>query len=396
MTRHRLTGALTAALLALSLAGCTEAAPAPTPTAPVADPAPSADPVVAGPTPRFDATCDDLVDAAALQSFVGPGAGELRAVDRGRTLAPDVAAIDQLGALMCGWDDGQSWSAWQGPPEGQQVVRLHLVRDAAEAAQRYVDTYAGQIGPSPYGPTASGPRCVGVEYGQSSGYCHFDAWLSDTWIEFTVDGIALDDFASDAEIVAAFTVLTDRVVETLAAEPPHTEAWTAPVSASTATDCEQLASDDEVRTITGAANTSFGPYWDGPRIGQYSFASDHVVSLKCWILIDDTEASLGGVSYLPGGDWAFETLGDDWASAGGVETSIAGLDDGDAVLRCADPRDGCILDLRVDRDWVRISMMAAPPEAVTYVPADIDFEAARAAVVPLAERIVANLLLPAT
>jgi hypothetical protein len=98
MTRHRLTGALTAALLALSLAACTEAAPAPTPTAaPSAEPTPSADPVVAGPTPRFPATCDDIVDTAALQSFVGEGVGELRAVDRGRALAPDVAAIDQLG-----------------------------------------------------------------------------------------------------------------------------------------------------------------------------------------------------------------------------------------------------------------------------------------------------------
>jgi hypothetical protein len=147
-----------------------------------------------------------------------------------------------------------------------------------------------------------------------------------------------------------------------------------------------------VRAITGAADTSFGRYWDGPRIGQYSFAAEHVASLACFILFAGTEGSLGGVSYLPGGDWAFETLGDDWASAGGVATRIAGLDDGDAMLRCVDPQDACILDLRIDRDWVRISILPDPPEAVTYVPADIDFEAARAAVVPLAERIVANLM----
>jgi hypothetical protein len=36
--------------------------------------------------------------------------------------------------------------------------------------------------------------------------------------------------------------------------------------------------------------------------------------------------------------------------------------------------------------------MPAPPETVTYVPESLDFEAARAAVLPLAERIVANLL----
>lgn len=394
-SRHRSAALLASSAIAALLAGCVPTSDAAEPTqvteAQAQTPAPTPAPIDA-PTPRFASDCAALAPLAELQDFVGEGVGSLRAVDRGIALAPDVAAVDQLGALICDWNDGQPWPTWQGPPEGQQVVRLHLVRDAAEAAQRYVDTYAEQIGPSPYGPTANGPRCIEVGYSTSWGSCHFDAWLSDTWIEFSVNGIALDDFASDVELVAAFTVLTDHVVETLAAEPPQAEAWMPPASATTATECEQLVSTDDVRALTGAAETWFGLYWDGPRIGQYSFASEHVPSLRCSIGFSETEGSMGAVSYLPGGDWAFETLGSGWTSAGGVPTPIAGLDDGDAVLRCADPQDDCILDLRVDRDWVRVSIMPAPPETVTYVPAGIDFEAARAAVVPLAERIVANLM----
>lgn len=381
-----------ATLVMATLSGCIASAPDPT-AVPTPTSTPSSTPLpIDAPTPRFTADCEALAPVAELQAFVGSGIGGLQAVDRGLALAPDEAAVDQLGALMCDWDDGQTWSSWQGPPDGQQRVRLHLVRDAADAAQKYVDTYAQQMAPSPYGPTAGGPRCIGVEYGQSWGYCHLDAWLSGTWIEFTVNGIALEGFASDAELVAAFTVLTDHVVSTLAAEPQQPAAWPAPVSASTATDCEHLASAEEVRTITGADDTWFGPHWDGPRIGQYFFAGEQVGSLRCAIGIADTEWWIGSVTYLPGGDWAFATLGDDWASDGGAATAVTGLEDGDAVLRCADVQGHCVLDLRVDRDWVRISIMPAPPETVTYVPESLDFEAARAAVLPLAERIVANLL----
>ncbi|HKH07875.1 MAG TPA: hypothetical protein VKA62_02905 [Agromyces sp.] len=391
MTRRRVPSLAAALLIIACFAGCTAEAPEPSPEPPAPVVVETPIPIDA-PSPRFAADCEALAPLAQLQAFVGSGVGALRAVDRRASLAPDQAALDQLGGLMCDWDDGQAWPAWQGPPEGRQTVRLHLVRDGAEAAQTYVDTYAAEIGTSAYGPTASGPRCTGVEYDSPSGYCHFDAWLSNAWIELSVSGIVLDDFASDGEAVAAFTVLTDRIVETLAAEPSPSAAWTAPVSASTATDCEHLASIDDVQTITGNAETWFGLYWDGPRIGQYSFATAAVGALSCAIGFAESEGSLGAVSYLPGGDWAFATLGDDWAAQGGVVTPIAGLGDGDAVLRCSDPLDDCVLDLRVDRHWVRISIMPAPPETVTYVPESIDFEAARAAVVPLAEKIVANLL----
>ena len=39
-----------------------------------------------------------------------------------------------------------------------------------------------------------------------------------------------------------------------------------------------------------------------------------------------------------------------------------------------------------------VEVMPPPPADVGYVPAGIDFEAARAAVVPIAERVVANIM----
>ena len=80
------------------------------------------------------------------------------------TVTPDDAARDQIGSLVCDWNDGQEpASPWGPPPDPRQSVRLSLVADAEEAAQRYVDTYASVEVDTPYGPTAQGPRCIGID-----------------------------------------------------------------------------------------------------------------------------------------------------------------------------------------------------------------------------------------
>ena len=48
--------------------------------------------------------------------------------------------------------------------------------------------------------------------------------------------------------------------------------------------------------------------------------------------------------------------------------------------------------MRVAGHWIRVEVMPPPPADVGYVPAGIDFDAARAAVVPIAERVVANIM----
>ena len=148
------------------MSACTPADSSPAPTV-APTPSETAGPVVDRPEPVFDVACDDLVDSRQLQSFIGLGVSAIMLIDptdRVLTGTPDEAARDQIGSLVCDWNDGQrAVSPWGPLPDPRQSVRLSLVADAEEAAQRYVDTYASAEIDTPYGPTAQGPRCIGVD-----------------------------------------------------------------------------------------------------------------------------------------------------------------------------------------------------------------------------------------
>ncbi len=391
---RRLALSITVVAFALLMSACT-APPAAAP-APVGTPTPTetAVPAVEGPTPVFDVGCEELVDRAELQAFIGAGVAPIALVTQGQRVAtvyPDVAALDQLGSLACDWIDGQQWaSPWGPPPEGRQSVHLSLVPDAEAAAQRYVDTYAATLPVSPYGATAQGPRCIGIEETMTSGYCELHGWLADAWIEFVVNGIDTTSYASNAELLAAFTTFTDRAIASLD-DAEQVAAWTPPVSPNPVSDCASILTTEDVVELTGITEVYVGPQWDGPRIGQYSYAADTEQAMRCSFNYLEVDGWFGATHVLPEGAWGFTTASPAWLAEGGVQADVEGLEAGDAVIRCTDPADNCTLDMRVAEHWIRVEVMPPPPADVSYVPAGIDFEAARAAVVPIADRIVANV-----
>ena len=380
-------------VLAASMSACTPAASSPPTVAPT--PSETLGPVVDRPEPVFGVACDELVDSRELQSFIGVGVSAISLIEpanRVLTVTPDEAARDQIGSLVCDWNDGQrATSPWGPPPDPRQSVRLSLVADAEEAAQRYVDTYASAENDTPYGPTAQGPRCIGIDDAMPSGYCELHGWLSNAWIDFTVSGLVTDGYASDAEVLDAFMMFTDEVVATLD-DVETTEAWVPPVSPNPVSDCASVLTTDDVVELTGITNVFVGPSWDGPRIGQYWYATDTEQAMRCSFNFRDAEGWFGAAHVLPEGAWGFATAAPTWLADGGVASDVAGLEAGDAVMRCADPADTCTLDMRVAGHWIRVEVMPPPPADVGYVPAGIDFDAARAAVVPIAERIVANIM----
>lgn len=377
-----------AAIVAL-LAGCAAARPSETaePTgAATATAAPSPAPVDA-PTPRYPIECGEVLPLETIVAFLGDGIAGVAPVDLGAVEPPDASAGAQLGALDCAWDDGRPADTWTGPAERAQSARLQILPDAEAAALEYVAMYAGPGVPAPYGETALGPQCVVFEV---DAYCELHGWLADAWIVLEVEGIVLDPEDTEASLAAEFTVIADGVVDAVAGAGEANAAWQSPKSAVDIADCGQLATPEEITAVTGLPGIRFGPNWDGPRIGQYWYTTLTVGALRCSIGFADRDADFGRVAFLPGGDWRYLLERDTWLEDGGAAVAVEGLEPDDAVLRCADATEPCLLDLRLGRDWVRISFPEVPPETVTYLPEGVDFGAARESIVELANRLVAN------
>lgn len=386
--RRWLTLVIAASTVAL-LAACVAERPSPT-VVPTPSPSlsASAEPVpIDAPTPRFAAGCEDLLPTASLQAFLGEGVAPLAAVDLDAVNSPDASAAAQLGARTCEWDDGRPSTAWVGPAADAQSVRLQLLPEGEAEALAYVDLYAGPDIPAGYGPGSQGPRCVVFE---ADAFCELHGWIENAWIALALNGIVLEDGDTDASLAAEFTAMTDEMLAVLGAGGVSGEPWTPPTSTNTIDECTQLTTAEEITEVTGLPDLWFGLSWDGPRVGQYWYTTTTAGALRCTVGFTASEASYGTVALLPGGDWRYLLERETWLADGGEPAGVAGLAADDSVLRCTDDEAPCVLDLRLDRDWLRISFPTVPPESVTYLPEGVDFAAARASIVELANRIVAN------
>lgn len=391
MSRHRPLVVVGSVLLAVALAGCVAPTPVPSP-APTLDPTPPAttDPEPAGPTPRIDASCENVIDLAALREFVGAGTQQLEAVAPAERLSPDAASIDQLGALACQWSNGLQGVASTGPDPDLQDVRLSILPEGLDAAIAYVDLY--QIADPTYGDHVQGPRCMAPSsLGGGRGFCELYGVIGETWVELHVGGIVADASAGDADLVAGFRSVIDPMVATIGAMIPR-ERWvpTEP-SAIAESDCETLAPTDAIIGVTGISNLIVVPHWDGPRVGQYWYSTGAVGALACSLGVADSESSVGQVAILPSGSWGFDRFADAWRADGGSTTTVPGAVDGAAISRCGDPADACTLDFVVESDWVRVVVPPTPAADMQFgIPAS-SYASARAAVDEIAEIVAERI-----
>ncbi|WP_308799068.1 hypothetical protein [Agromyces silvae] len=382
----------------VTLTGCTptDAPPSASPAVPSASPTP--EPVLdPGPVPRIDADCEQLVALPALQSFVGDAGAPLVMLHEPERLTPDEAAVLQLGGLVCDWASHTD-PVSSVPSEGAQRVRLRVMPEGLEHAAEYVATY--QIADPTYGEHVQGPRCIAPDAGRSSGYCELIGAIGPTWVELQVSGIAAASGSTDASLRDAFRAsIADRLVAELQAMTAPRPRWS-PTAVGRADSCENALSTEQVAALTGFPDVWFGVSWDGPRLGQYSYATDETGAKRCSIHpIAQADATFGAVFLLPGGSWAFDRYRDTWLASGGMPQPVTGLTPDEAVLRCADEAAECRLDLSLEGDWVAIVFPPVPDESVSDESvssvSELDLAAARASIVPLAEALVANLGAPA-
>jgi len=376
--------------LAAALSGCTTTVPdaivSPSPTA-TATPEPAID---AGPVARIDSTCEDILDAAALQAFMGTNVNALESVPLSETLTPDSAAGEQLGSLTCRWTNGLQGNQFTGPAVDAQSVRLAVLPEGLESAIEYVELY--NIADPTYGEHVQGPRCVASVGEFATSHCELYGVIGETWVELTVDGIAAAAGTTDDTLVAGFRAVIDPLVAKIQAATVAAR-WVPGVASGIAgADCDALTPTDAIVGVTAIPNLRVGPQWDGPRVGQYWYTTGETGALRCSLAMADSDSSVGQIGILPNGAWAFDRFADDWRAEGGVPVDLDGVDERDAIIRCADAESTCSIDVVVGGDWMRVGVYPVPAPHVEYGPPAAYFESARSAA-PAIAAIVAERML---
>jgi hypothetical protein len=380
---------------ALTLAGCGTPilgqATSPPTTAP-----PAAEPVDAVPTPRVDATCDDLLSTPALQEFVGEGTRPLELVDESARSTPDGLALRQLGSLECVWTTAPGpLPLYNDAPNSERRVILTVLPEGPEAAQRYVDEYSVVSGPSDYGPGILGPACRGLapQVAGGTAACDLQGWVGEAWVDLLLTGVVARPGDTDASLAERFRAVTDPLVAAMSAAPPSRERWNPPTSSGNAgRTCADVAPTESIIAVTGITGLDVDERWDGPRVGQTTYAADEVGSVRCWIAFAGSDAAVGSVHVLPSGAWAFDELRDDWIAAGAVPVEFAGFPGGSALRQCDDPADRCRVDVVVDGDWMQVSILPPPPgTGPDAYPSPAEFAAARTSVEAIAGVVAERL-----
>lgn len=376
---------------AVAFSGCVAATPTET-EPPVATPTSSVEPAIAdGPEPRIDADCDDIVDPAAMQEFVGVIVNPLAPVDLADLLDPDSAAVVQLGALSCTWTNGLPHNPFPNEEPDGQLVRLSILPEGLEQAITYVDTYDTRD--PTYGEHVQGPRCLGPMEGVDTGYCELFGLIGQTWVELVIDGIVVEPDTTAEDLVVEFRSVFDSMVSTLESATAR-ERWspTTP-SGNVPVDCDVLTPTTEIVEVTSVSELRVGPQWDGPRVGQYWYGLNTTGAARCSLAISTSDAALGQIGILPAGAWGFSRFAESWLESGGTPVTLTGVAGSEAIARCDDDASACVIDFSVAGDWGRVTVYPTPPAGADGGIPAVWFESTRVAALDIAA-IVARHMLP--
>jgi hypothetical protein len=390
--RIRLTAA--AALVVVTMSGCAiwdRAIPSPAPVSEAPEPTPSADPVVGSPTPRLAAGCDDLIPLDTLMSALAEGVAF--DAERSRARSPEDAAVEQLGGLRCVWANRAPGPPWEDQDPDYVSALLQVVPDGEVPWRRFVEVYGPMAEPSPYGNTAIGPNCHGAEPDMplpSVHSCQLDALVGSYWVQFSMTGVGGGTAQSNEELLAHARGVTDPLMATLASQEPPTPRWSPPPSQPL--DCQAVLSDEQAITVTGVPGLVVGQYFDGPRVGQLTYSLDETESKRCHLLISGSDQTVGQVSFLPGGGWAFRDRSDSWVDGGNARSvNIAGARSGEGFTEeCGNVEADCRIDMLVGENWLQVMTYAYVPGKIA-TPEGVDMLYVRSQTRALAETVLANL-----
>ncbi len=380
-------------LIVTALLGCTWleqpiAGPTETSTPSESEPTPGPTPAVDRPTPRISATCAELVPLATIRTTLTEDVEEIPEEEHFRS--PDMMATQQLGALSCMWANDDTTIAF--PNRGLEYAEavLSIVPDAQASWDRYSATYAPVSDPSPYGPSAIGPYCYGADDPTGVHGCQFDGLIGTNWVHLSLTGVAGRSSPTNDAMVQHARLLTDVLVTRMGSLGTTPPAWSAPASPPLA--CETLLTDEQATELTGVPDLYVGHFWDGPRVGQYVHGLEVTAADRCNIGLENSDSTIGEITYLPGGGWAFREFSPSWLATGdATRVNLAGARPGEeSTIECARLEQHCRVDMLTGETWVQVSIHAWLPERVTY-PEGVDMVQVRSQVQAIAETVLANV-----
>jgi hypothetical protein len=322
----------------IGLSGCstgTETPPTPTPTStPTPTPAPAT-----APTPRFDLSCEDLVDPAVFVPL-DPTNGPIVPIDPALVVMDPALYTMTNGGLHCTWANTFS------QPGTGLTIRVDVMPAATEAWAAHL----ANIGMQP-----STMVC-----GENT--CKFEELIGEYWVGAEVfanvpltavtpssSGVPVEEVPVVAEL---FNRLRSEVTALGAPDP----VWTSPNASALPTTCEALIPSNEVGAALGLS--SVAPIVWAQTLTDISRASrDALGGVECaWD--DGGPASVASIQTLPGGAW----LEDAYRTAPGFEgfppptvLAIGGVEAPNVAYQVCKPGAACNVDLFFEGNWLHIT-----------------------------------------
>jgi hypothetical protein len=319
--------------------------------------------------PFVDLDCASLVPTAVAQAAIkAPITAQSAVFSQGYLLTDGLPSVHEpmtfatriAGGFTCEWSNGvpQVLDVSENPAYSGAILDvLPNATDAWNAHLAYLNSFGGKT-----------EYCAAYDSAQ----CDIEALIDGSWYHLRSFNVNVAVNASDAAVAAAARTIIDAAAASIAAAAqksgkPGVLAGTAALSE----DCGQFFTPAELNAATGMSlSASPEPASTGEiyTMGTATWSVAHA-KLCSWFKTGDQEGyyDMALLSWLEGGEWAFNEVkaGGGFANATELDVpglSVPGLDvpgpgaDGAAYLECNEDR--CGIDILVSHDWVWFSIWA--------------------------------------
>ena len=321
------------------------------------------------PVPFVDLDCAGLVDASlATSSIVDPVTLQQAVLSQGYLLTDGLPSIHEpptfatriASGFTCEWSNGQSQVLDVAQNPDYSGFILDVLPDASAYWTQYLAYLAG------YG--------LNTEYCQQydKSECDIDTLIDGTWYHLRAYGVNVPAGAGDAAVAAAGHAIVNNAAAAIAAASASTDEPGDPDGTATlSSECAQFFSPAQLAAAAGEP-LELTVDSSAPQIAGFGAAANLAASVDycSWhgTANPDFDYDALLVSWLQGGEWAFNQLADAGAFSGATTLAVPGLgSDDSAKLQCVDDR--CSVDLLVAHDWiwfsVRPSASTTPTAAAT-------------------------------
>lgn len=346
------------AVIVLGLTGCVQAtperSPAPTKSAestPVAPVKPTA------PVNSYGLNCANLVPQEIVESSIAAGVKSVPPFTHRSDDNPRVWAVSSLGGMDCWWSNGADLDEWN---SGSDRSARWATLTALPEAHAEWDSFVERTAPLDDSiPGLTELVCyASSEFGSST--CSINMLLGDSWAYLLISGAGDDQLSSDEDTRTAAQPFVDAIraaFATAGTAPRYGWEGTVPGDGPLPASCAEYVPDAELSDILGRELT----YSSAPKkkLWPRGVANDDFGVADCIFADPGSDNSVGDMSVLPGGRWAYERLVEarTLARAAIEPVNVDGLAAGSAFVECRElPARSCTVNVAVAGHWMAVNV----------------------------------------